>query len=138
VTEFLGACFFVFAKHPYDVGDEVGIEKVKLIVLEIRLMHTVFRRKDDEVQVQMPDTKAREYWIDNTSRTECEDEGHNDKDAKKDKSTRKKRTKTRAQRKNCRVFQTWNCRDSLTRKWRGGRRPYGPGHWLLARANTLL
>ena len=43
-------------------------------MLEIYLMHTVFRRVKDRVKVQIPHATAQNYWIDNVSRTDREDE----------------------------------------------------------------
>lgn len=74
----------MFAKHPYDVGDKVIIDNINLEVLEIFLMHTVFRKNDGNgVKVQIPHTKAQEYWIDNVSRTEHEDQQQKTREAGK-------------------------------------------------------
>ncbi|KAL7411131.1 Mechanosensitive ion channel-domain-containing protein [Mrakia frigida] len=44
--EVLGACIFLFVKHPMDVGDRVDIDTVAYVVLEMNLMSTCFRRVD--------------------------------------------------------------------------------------------
>ena len=47
--EFLGSCIFLFIKHPYDVGDRVDIqgpEKQQMVVQQISLLYTVFKRID--------------------------------------------------------------------------------------------
>lgn len=54
--EFLGSCIFLFVKHPYDVGDRVDItgpEKMNLIVDQISLLYTVFKRIDCMKMVQV-------------------------------------------------------------------------------------
>ena len=54
-------------------------------------MHTVFRKNG--VKVQIPHIKAQEYWIDNVSRTEHEDQQQKtrekEKDAERDQRTTK-------------------------------------------------
>lgn len=54
--EFLGSCIFLFVKHPYDVGDRVDItgpEKEFLVVEQISLLYTVFKRIDSMKMVQV-------------------------------------------------------------------------------------
>ena len=54
--EFLGSCIFLFVKHPYDVGDRVDIngpEKQNLVVEQISLLYTVFKRIDCMKMVQV-------------------------------------------------------------------------------------
>jgi len=54
--EFLGSCIFLFIKHPYDVGDRVDIqgpEKQQLVVEQISLLYTVFKRIDYMKMVQV-------------------------------------------------------------------------------------
>jgi small-conductance mechanosensitive channel len=54
--EFLGSCIFLFVKHPYDVGDRVDItgpEKECLVVEQISLLYTVFKRIDCMKMVQV-------------------------------------------------------------------------------------
>jgi hypothetical protein len=54
--EFLGSCIFLFIKHPYDVGDRVDIqgpEKEQLVVEQISLLYTVFKRIDYMKMVQV-------------------------------------------------------------------------------------
>lgn len=54
--EFLGSCIFLFVKHAYDVGDRVditGSEKEPLLVEQISLLYTVFKRIDNMQTVQV-------------------------------------------------------------------------------------
>jgi small-conductance mechanosensitive channel len=54
--EFLGSCIFLFVKHPYDVGDRVDIvgpDKMNLVVEQISLLYTVFKRIDCMKMVQV-------------------------------------------------------------------------------------
>src|SRR5271169_1276426 len=54
--EFLGSCIFLFVKHPFDVGDRVDItgpEKECLVVEQISLLYTVFKRIDCMKMVQV-------------------------------------------------------------------------------------
>jgi len=89
--EFLGSCIFLFVKHPYDVGDRVDItgpEKECLVVEQISLLYTVFKRIDcmKMVQVasiiqflcitankgcQVPNIVLNSMWIENVSRSKA-------------------------------------------------------------------
>ncbi|KXT04278.1 hypothetical protein AC578_7948 [Pseudocercospora eumusae] len=71
VTEFLGACIFLFVKHPYDVGDRVDITGVQLTVERISLMYSIFRRIDTNSVVQIPHNIANTLWIENISRSKA-------------------------------------------------------------------
>lgn len=42
VGEFISSCVFVFAKHPYDIGDYIEAKGKKLIVIKIFLTYTNF------------------------------------------------------------------------------------------------
>lgn len=42
LLEFTQACTFVFAKHPYDVGDYIETKTKKLVVEKIYITHTNF------------------------------------------------------------------------------------------------
>lgn len=44
--EVLGACIFLFVKHPYDVGDRVDIDTNQYTVVKMELMSSSFRRLD--------------------------------------------------------------------------------------------
>jgi hypothetical protein len=67
-TEFFAACFFVFVKNPYDVGDDVVIDKKFLRVEGIYLMHSTFRNQDENI-VQIPHSELQKMWITNFSRS---------------------------------------------------------------------
>jgi hypothetical protein len=70
--EFLGSCIFLFVKHPYDVGDRVDIagpDKMNLVVEQISLLYTVFKRIDCMKMVQVPNIVLNSMWIDNVSRS---------------------------------------------------------------------
>lgn len=69
LTEFLNCCFFIFVKHPYDVGDRVNISNVELVVEHISLMYSVFRRVDSDAKVHIPHGAASSLWIENVSRS---------------------------------------------------------------------
>lgn len=89
--EFLGSCIFLFVKHPFDVGDRVDItgpEKEFLVVEQISLLYTVFKRIDcmKMVQVasifrfsalqanktsQVPNIVLNSMWIENVSRSKA-------------------------------------------------------------------
>ncbi|RXK40282.1 serine/threonine protein kinase [Tremella mesenterica] len=46
MQEILGACIFLFVKHPYDVGDRVDIDGSAYTVVKMNLMSTSFKRVD--------------------------------------------------------------------------------------------
>ena len=46
MQEILGACIFLFVKHPYDVGDRVDIDDKAYTVVKMNLMSTSFKRTD--------------------------------------------------------------------------------------------
>lgn len=70
--EFLGSCIFLFIKHPYDVGDRVDIkgpEQEQLVVQQISLLYTVFKRIDYMKMVQVPNIVLNTMWIENVTRS---------------------------------------------------------------------
>lgn len=71
--EFLGSCIFLFIKHPYDVGDRVDIqggpEKHQMVVMQISLLYTVFKRIDSMKIIQVPNIVLNTTWIENVSRS---------------------------------------------------------------------
>jgi small-conductance mechanosensitive channel len=72
--EFLGSCIFLFVKHPYDVGDRVDIqgpEKENLVVEQISLLYTVFKRIDCMKMVQVPNIVLNSMWIENVTRSKA-------------------------------------------------------------------
>jgi hypothetical protein len=72
--EFLGSCIFLFVKHPYDVGDRVDIvgpEKEFLVVEQISLLYTVFKRIDSMKMVQVPNIILNNLWIENITRSKA-------------------------------------------------------------------
>lgn len=69
VGEFIGACLFVFVKHPYDVGDRVMISKVEYQVVRISLLYTVFKTIDGDTISQITNTALSPMWIDNMTRS---------------------------------------------------------------------
>src|SRR5438045_1485534 len=91
--EFLGSCIFLFVKHPYDVGDRVDIQgpgKENLVVEQISLLYTVFKRIDCTKMVQVvfffsqelhhplakffyevPNIILNSMWIENVSRSKA-------------------------------------------------------------------
>jgi small-conductance mechanosensitive channel len=69
VQEFLAACIFVFVKHPYDVGDHVVLKERQLIVQDIYLTYTTFRRVENGVVIHIPHSEVRKECIENWSRT---------------------------------------------------------------------
>lgn len=46
MQEILGACIFLFVKHPFDVGDRVDIDGNSYVVSSMQLMSTTFKRVD--------------------------------------------------------------------------------------------
>lgn len=71
VKEFVSACIFVLAQHPYDVGDLVILEdekNLKLVVKEISLMHTTFQPVEGGKQYHVPHTKLSKECIENFCR----------------------------------------------------------------------
>jgi small-conductance mechanosensitive channel len=71
VKEFVSACIFVFAQHPYDVGDLVILEEekdAKLVVTEISLMHTTFQPVGSGKEYHIPHTKLSKECIENICR----------------------------------------------------------------------
>jgi small-conductance mechanosensitive channel len=58
VKELISNCIFVFAQHPYDVGDWVVLDQEeknqRLIVSSIYLTHTTFIRVDNGKFVHIP------------------------------------------------------------------------------------
>ncbi|KAG9959722.1 hypothetical protein KCU61_g7181, partial [Aureobasidium melanogenum] len=69
VQEFLGACIFLFVKHPYDVGDHVVINNIDMAVEQISLMYSVFRQIDSGSIVQISNMVNNAAWIRNISRS---------------------------------------------------------------------
>ncbi|TAQ90346.1 hypothetical protein B7494_g1339 [Chlorociboria aeruginascens] len=72
--EFLGSCIFLFVKHPYDVGDRVdmvGTERECLVVQQISLLFTVFKRIDNMKLVQVPNIVLNTLWIENVTRSKA-------------------------------------------------------------------
>ncbi|KAH6667119.1 hypothetical protein B0J14DRAFT_676771 [Halenospora varia] len=70
--EFLASCIFLFIKHPFDVGDRVDIigpEKEFLVVEQISLLFTVFKRIDSMKMVQVPNIVPNNLWIENITRS---------------------------------------------------------------------
>jgi small-conductance mechanosensitive channel len=71
VKEFVSACIFVFAQHPYDVGDLVILEDekdLKLVATEIYLMHTTFQPVGGGKEYHIPHTKLSKECIENLCR----------------------------------------------------------------------
>ncbi|CZR56848.1 related to mechanosensitive ion channel [Phialocephala subalpina] len=72
--EFLGSCIFLFVKHPYDVGDRVDIvgpTQEFLVVEQISLLFTVFKRIDSMKMVQVPNIVLNNLWIENITRSKA-------------------------------------------------------------------
>ncbi|KAE9370165.1 hypothetical protein N431DRAFT_342755 [Stipitochalara longipes BDJ] len=72
--EFLGSCIFLFVKHPYDVGDRVDIVgpvQEYLVVEQISLLFTVFKRIDSMKMVQVPNIILNNLWIENITRSKA-------------------------------------------------------------------
>jgi hypothetical protein len=69
LAEFLAAGVFVFAKHPYDVGDRVWIGDRELLVDEICLTYSRFKCVNTGRLTQYAHAKVNESWIDNSSRS---------------------------------------------------------------------
>jgi hypothetical protein len=74
--EFLGSCIFLFVKHPYDVGDRVDIVGPKgtsefLVVEQISLLYTTFKRIDNMKMVQVPNIVLNALWIENITRSKA-------------------------------------------------------------------
>jgi hypothetical protein len=69
--EFLGSCIFLFIKHPYDVGDRVDISGQTLVVEQISLLYTVFKRIDFMKTVQVPNIVLNTMWVENVSRSKA-------------------------------------------------------------------
>ncbi|OWZ32002.1 serine/threonine protein kinase [Cryptococcus neoformans var. grubii Br795] len=46
MQEVLGACIFLFVKHPFDVGDRVDIDGVQYTVAKMQLLSSSFKRVD--------------------------------------------------------------------------------------------
>ena len=81
LAEVLTSIIFLFIKHPFDVGDQVSIDKYIFTVKEIRLLSTIFLDSNG-VFVQAPNTKlndlvstlvciGRSRRIDSSSRSSC-------------------------------------------------------------------
>jgi hypothetical protein len=72
--EFLGSCIFLFVKHPYDVSDRVDIvgptgKPEFLVVEQISLLYTTFKRIDNMKMVQVPNIVLNSLWIENITRS---------------------------------------------------------------------
>ncbi|KAH6721583.1 Mechanosensitive ion channel-domain-containing protein [Leptodontidium sp. 2 PMI_412] len=68
--EVLGSCIFLFAKHPFDVGDRVDINNDQLTVTHISLLFTTFKRVSNHRTVQIPNNILNSLWVENVSRSE--------------------------------------------------------------------
>ncbi|RKF64158.1 putative MscS family protein [Golovinomyces cichoracearum] len=69
--EFLGSCIFLFVKHPYDVGDRCDLNNTAVVVEQISLLFTVFKRIDTMRLVQIPNMVLNTLWIDNITRSKA-------------------------------------------------------------------
>lgn len=69
--EFLGSCIFLFVKHPYDVGDRVTISGDELVVEQISLLYSVFKRVSTMKMVQIPNIVLNGLWVENVSRSKA-------------------------------------------------------------------
>ncbi|QSZ30734.1 hypothetical protein DSL72_000292 [Monilinia vaccinii-corymbosi] len=69
--EFLGSCIFLFVKHPYDVGDRVDVSSEYLVVEQISLLFTIFKRIDNMKMVQVPNIVLNNLWIENITRSKA-------------------------------------------------------------------
>ncbi|THV44233.1 hypothetical protein BGAL_0694g00020 [Botrytis galanthina] len=69
--EFLGSCIFLFVKHPYDVGDRVDISSEYLVVEQISLLFTIFKRIDNMKMVQVPNIVLNNLWVENITRSKA-------------------------------------------------------------------
>jgi hypothetical protein len=67
--EILGSCIFLFAKHPYDIGDRVDITTEQLTVEHIALLYTVFKRVTNGKTVQIPNIVLNSLWVENITRS---------------------------------------------------------------------
>ncbi|KAL1607013.1 hypothetical protein SLS59_002715 [Nothophoma quercina] len=67
--EILGSCIFLFAKHPYDIGDRVDITSEQLTVEHIALLYTVFKRVANGKTVQIPNIVLNTLWVENITRS---------------------------------------------------------------------
>ncbi|TVY35576.1 putative MscS family protein [Lachnellula subtilissima] len=71
--EFLGSCIFLFVKHPYDISDRVDISGPdginSLVVEQISLLYTSFKRIKDLELIQIPNSVLNTLWINNISRS---------------------------------------------------------------------
>ncbi|KAJ4338597.1 hypothetical protein N0V95_008021 [Ascochyta clinopodiicola] len=67
--EILGSCIFLFAKHPYDIGDRVDITAEQLTVEHIALLYTVFKRVSNGKTVQIPNIVLNTLWVENITRS---------------------------------------------------------------------
>ncbi|EHL00469.1 putative Uncharacterized MscS family protein [Glarea lozoyensis 74030] len=64
--EFLGSCIFLFVKHPFDVGDRVDIvgpNVEHLVVEQISLLYTLFKRIDNMKMVQVPNIVLNNLFV---------------------------------------------------------------------------
>ncbi|KAF1365370.1 hypothetical protein EJ07DRAFT_96522 [Lizonia empirigonia] len=68
-SEILGSCIFLFAKHPYDIGDRVDITSEQLTVEHIALLYTVFKRVANGKTVQIPNIVLNSLWVENITRS---------------------------------------------------------------------
>ncbi|KAJ4323509.1 hypothetical protein N0V94_001839 [Neodidymelliopsis sp. IMI 364377] len=69
--EILGSCIFLFAKHPYDIGDRVDITAEQLTVEHIALLYTVFKRVANGKTVQIPNIVLNSLWVENITRSKA-------------------------------------------------------------------
>ncbi|KZM26985.1 uncharacterized protein EKO05_0004959 [Ascochyta rabiei] len=69
--EILGSCIFLFAKHPYDIGDRVDITSEQLTVEHIALLYTVFKRVANGKTVQIPNIVLNTLWVENITRSKA-------------------------------------------------------------------
>ena len=69
--EVLGSCIFLFVKHPFDVLDRVDVGDDQLVVTQISLLSTVFKRVKDHKQTQVPNIVLNSLWIQNITRSEA-------------------------------------------------------------------
>ncbi|GAA98077.1 uncharacterized protein L969DRAFT_16135 [Mixia osmundae IAM 14324] len=66
--EILASIIFLLIKHPYDVGDVVRIGDDKLVVKEMHLLSTIFKKLDGTIS-QMPHTLLNTKAVENIRRS---------------------------------------------------------------------
>ncbi|KAK6537546.1 hypothetical protein TWF694_011728 [Orbilia ellipsospora] len=71
ITELFAAVIFIFVKHPFDVGDVVGIGSEEYVVEHISLLYTQVRNNSNNKYAHFPNSILNSKMVENVSRSKA-------------------------------------------------------------------